>query len=143
MKRPDQTRTPAPGAGFSIVEALVASMIAGFVAMGVVSMLGLAVASSGTSQEITELTALGVDRLEFLKSLPFTDTRLLAGGSLSSSYGGYSVDLGEGNSRTYVRWQITDESFSLKRLRVVAGWRNSNVSGAREITLETYKILTQ
>lgn len=118
-------------------------MIAGFVAMGVVSMLGLAVASSGTSQEITELTALGVDRLEFLKSLPFTDTRLLAGGSLSSSYGGYSVDLGEGNSRTYVRWQITDESFSLKRLRVVAGWRNSNVSGAREITLETYKILTQ
>ncbi len=136
-------RAPVHDTGFSLLEALVASALAGFIAMGVVSSLGLAIASSATSQEITELTALGVDQLEFLNSLQFSDTRLTAGGSLLSSYGGYSVDLGEGNSTTFVRWQITDESFSLKRIRVVAGWRDANASGDREIVLETYRILTQ
>ncbi len=129
--------------GFTLLESLVAAALAGFMAMGVASMLGLAIASSGTSEAVTELTALGVDRLEFLASLPFSDPRLGAGGSLSTSYGGYSVDLGEGNSPTYVRWEITDESLSLKRIRVVAGRRDFNVSGDREVAFETYRILTQ
>ena len=129
-------------AGFTLLEALVATALAGFLAMGIVSMMTFAVSAVEVSQEITDLTAVAVDQLEFLNSLPFSDTALQAGGNLQSNDAGYSVDPVNGAPGVYLRWQVTDNTFWLKHIVVMAA--DSNARGAeRQVVIETFRILAQ
>jgi hypothetical protein len=99
----------------------------------------MAVQTSAVAQEATELTALGAERMEILRALPFTDAQLAAGGSVSTSQPGYSIDPVNGDANRYVRWQISDDNPSRKMIRLVVGVRESIWGPPREITLETYR----
>jgi len=128
--------------GFSLLEALVATALAGYISLGIMSMMMFAVTAQDVSQEITDLTALAIDRLEFLNSLPFSDTALQAGGSLMINEEGYALDPVAGSPGVYLRWQITDNSFWLKRIEVMAA--DTDAHGTeRQVVLETFRILAQ
>jgi len=129
--------------GFSLLEVLVATSLAGFIALGVVSMMAFAVRATDSARSTTDLTVVAVDQMEALNSLPFSDNRLNAGGSTEVSADGYSVDPVDGAPEVFLRWSITDESFSLKRITLVAGDRAAVNGEGREITFETFRILAQ
>jgi hypothetical protein len=76
--------------------------------------------------------------MEMLRALPFADAQLAAGGSVTSSQAGYSVDPVAGDANRYIRWEITDDNPGRKLIRLVVGVRRSIWGPPREITLETY-----
>lgn len=131
------------GDGFSLLEALVAMALAGMVAVGILTSVGIAVSSSGMAQETTVATMAGVEQIEMFNALPFGDPQLQAGGSINSSQTGYSLDPLNGDSNAYMRWVVVDESFQLKRITIVVGVRDSNVGSWRESRFETFRILSQ
>ncbi|MFQ5743630.1 MAG: prepilin-type N-terminal cleavage/methylation domain-containing protein, partial [Acidobacteriota bacterium] len=130
---------PRRAAGFTLVEVLVATGLVGMVALAVAPLMLMAVQTSAVAQESTELTALGAERMEILRALPFADPQLAGGGSLTSSAAGYSVDPVNGDANRYIRWQITDENPSRKHVRLVTGVRDSIWGPPREVTLETFR----
>jgi prepilin-type N-terminal cleavage/methylation domain-containing protein len=125
--------------GFTLIEVLVATGLVGLVALAIAPLMLMAVQTSAVAQEATELTALGAERMEILRALPFTDAQLAAGGSVSTSQPGYSIDPVNGDANRYVRWQISDDNPSRKMIRLVVGVRESIWGPPREITLETYR----
>jgi len=126
-------------AGFTLIEVLVATGLVGLVALAVAPLMLMAVQTSAVAQEATELIEVGTERIEILRALPFTDAQLVAGGSITSSVGNYSLDPLDGDDNRYIRWRITDESSSRKHIELVAGIRNSVWGPPREVTLETYR----
>jgi len=146
--RPDNTAsrsspgrsTPlTPAAGFTLIEVLVATGLVGMVALAVAPLMLMAVQTSAVAQEATELTSLGTERMEILRALPYTDGQLAAGGSITTSANGYSVDPVGGDADRYVRWQITDQSASRKHIELAVGVRKSVWGPPREISLETFR----
>lgn len=129
--------------GFSLVEVLVATALTGMVTLGVASMMGMAVSATGAAQEITALTVVAVDQLELLNSQPFSDDLLAAGGDLTRSLQGYSIDPLDDNRHAYMRWEVADVSFTLKRITVVVGLRDATTGTDREASFETFRILAQ
>ena len=125
--------------GFTLIEVLVASGLVGLVALAVAPLMLMAVQTSAVAQEATELTLIGAQRMELLRALPFNDTELAAGGSITASTTGYSVDPYSGDADRYIRWEITDASASRKHIELAAGVRNSVWGPPREIILETYR----
>lgn len=137
---------PSPGQersrgedGFTLIEVLVATGLVGLVALAVAPLMLMAVQTSAVAQESTELTGIATRRVEILRSLPFDDPALVAGGDLDSSAAGYSIDPFEGDANRYVRWQIVDETASRKHLTMVVGVRESIWGPPRSIRLETYR----
>jgi hypothetical protein len=63
---------------------------------------------------------------------------MAAGGSITSSDAGYSLDPYNGDANLYLRWQIVDENASRKHIELVSGIRTSVWGPPRETTLETY-----
>lgn len=124
--------------GFTLIEVVVATALVGLVALAVAPLMLMAVQTSAVAQEVTGLTAAGSDQIEVLRALPFTDGQLAAGGSITSSATGYSLDPYEGDANLYIRWRITDENASRKHIELVAGIRNSIWGPPRETALETY-----
>ncbi len=129
-------------AGFSLLEAIVASALAGVIALSVVTMMAVSVSTGEAAEKTTELTATAVDQLELLNALSFSSNALRAGGAVDENRTGYFIDPLPTDSRKFLRWQIEDVTFSLKRIRMVAGIRSTSL-GARTIELETYRVLTQ
>lgn len=125
--------------GFSLIEVLVATFLATIIALAVAPMMLMAVQTSAIAQELTELTVQGSGQLEILRSLAFTDPRLNAGGSITSSAVGFSVDPVNGDPERYMRWQIVDDNAARKRVTLVVGVRNSIFGPPREFTLETFR----
>jgi len=99
----------------------------------------MAVQTSAVAQESTELTAIGSQRLEGLRALPFADAQLAAGGSIVASSAGYSLDPYMGDADRYIRWQVVDENAGRKRLTLVVGVRISVWGPPREILMETFR----
>lgn len=128
--------------GFSLLEALVATALAGTMALGVVTMMAFSVSAAGVSEEITALTAVAIDQLETLNALAFRSDELRPGGSLVRSAAGYSLDEVDGDPNVYMRWEVQDVSANLKRIRLIAAYRSSTM-GQREIDVETYRVLSQ
>lgn len=128
-----------PQAGFTLLEVMVATGLVGLVALAIAPLMLMAVQTSAVAQEATELTADGTERIELLRALPFADTDLVAGGSVTSSDAGYSLDPFNGDTNRYIRWRITDVSASRKHIELVAGIRNSVWGPPREVALETYR----
>lgn len=136
LRRP---AAPADDVGMSLLELIVAMMLLSFVALAVAPMLMMGVLTSSVSQEATELAVAASDQLEFLAALPFDDTRLVAGGSITSSATDYSLDPLDGDADRYLRWEIVDESLILKRITLVAGERESVMGPTREVRVETFR----
>lgn len=125
--------------GFTLLEVLVATGLVGLVALAVAPLMLMAVQTSAVAQEATDLVSEGSEQMEILRALPFTDAQLAAGGSITSSAAGYSLDPLDGDTNRYLRWRIIDESASRKHIELVAGIRDSVWGPAREVVLETYR----
>ncbi len=125
--------------GFTLLEVLVATALVGLVALAVAPLMLMAVQTSAVAQEVTGLTAAGSEQIEVLRALPFTDAQMAAGGSITASDAGYSLDPYNGDANLYLRWQISDASASRKHIELVAGIRNSIWGPPRETILETYR----
>ena len=138
-RRGNPSRDERRQAGFTLLEVLVATGLVGLVALAVAPLMLMAVQTSAVAQESSELTTTGSERMEILRAFPFTDPALAAGGSLTSSDAGYSLDPLNGDANRYIRWRITDESASRKRIELVAGIRKSVWGPPREVSLETYR----
>ena len=123
--------------GFTLIEVLVATGLVGLVALAVAPLMLMAVQTSAVAQEATELTSMGTEQIELLRALPFG--QLAAGGSITASNAGYSVDPYNGDADLYIRWRITDVSASRKHVEMAIGVRNSVWGPPREILLETYR----
>jgi len=126
-------------AGFSLIEVLVATFLVGLISLAVAPLMLMAVQTSAVAQESTELTAIGSQRLEGLRALPFADAQLAAGGSIVASSAGYSLDPYMGDADRYIRWQVVDENAGRKRLTLVVGVRISVWGPPREILMETFR----
>ncbi len=125
--------------GFSLIEVLVATFLVGLIALAVAPMMLMAVQTSAIAQEMTELTTAGTERMEILRALPFNDAQLTAGGSITASNAGYSLDPFNGDADRYVRWQVIDDNLARKRITLVVGVRKSIWGGPRELTMETFR----
>lgn len=125
--------------GFTLLEVLVATGLVGLVALAVAPLMLMAVQTSAVAQEATALVSEGSEQMEILRALPFSDAQLTAGGSITSSLAGYSLDPLDGDANRYLRWRIIDESASRKHIELVAGIRDSVWGPAREVVLETYR----
>ncbi len=116
-----------------------ATGLVGLVALAVAPLMLMAVQTSAVAQQATELTSDGAERIEILRALPFNHADLAAGGSLTSSDAGYSLDPFNGDANRYLRWRITSVSPSRKHIELVAGIRTSVWGPPREVALETYR----
>lgn len=125
--------------GFTLLEVLVATGLVGLVALAVAPLMLMAVQTSAVAQEATTLVSEGSEQMEILRALPFSDAQLNAGGSITSSVAGYSLDPLDGDANRYIRWRIIGESASRKHIELVAGIRDSVWGPAREVVLETYR----
>lgn len=136
-------RALEPGSeGFSLLEVLVASLLLGLAAMSYGTLMLTAAATQERSWEHTTLSATAVERMEGLLQLPFDDDAWQAGGSLTSSAPGYSLEPIPVNAdpNGYLRWKITDESVLMKRITVLAGHPNRSATGVRELQVETFRL---
>lgn len=138
VETPRSSTRPAD-TGFTLIEVLVATGLVGLVALAIAPLMLMAVQTSAVAQESTELTAVGSERMEVLRSLPFDDVALNAGGDLANSVAGYSIDPLNGDPDRYVRWTIVDETVSRKHITLVVGTRESIWGPPREVRLETYR----
>jgi prepilin-type N-terminal cleavage/methylation domain-containing protein len=130
-------------AGFTLLECIVALLLISLIATSLMSSMGLALGATSAAENHTGLVNRAVAELEILNSLPFGDTRLVAGGALDASVTEYSIDPLPENPAGYLRWQVVDERPGLKRLRLVAGEQIPGRSEPREIILETFRIETE
>ncbi len=126
-------------AGFTLVEVLVATFLVGLISLAVAPMMLMAVQTSAVAQEMTELTAAGVEQMEIMRALPFVHADLTAGGSIVASNANYSIDPWNGNPDRYIRWRIVDDNATRKSITLVVGTRNSIWGPPREITMETFR----
>ncbi len=125
--------------GFTLVEVLVATFLVGLISLAVAPMMLMAVQTSAVAQEMTELTAAGVEQMEIMRALPFTHADLAAGGSIVGSNANYSIDPWNGDPDRYIRWQIVDDNAARKSLTLVVGTQSSIWGPAREIRMETFR----
>jgi type IV pilus assembly protein PilV len=66
--------------GFTLIEVLVALTIFAVGLLAIAAMQTSAIRMNSTGNRITELSTLGIDRMEYLMSLPYTDPQLAVGG---------------------------------------------------------------
>lgn len=125
--------------GFSIIEVLVATSLAGVVMLSIAPLLMLGVSVSGSSREATYVLLVASEHMERLRSLPFGHVELAAGGDLNSSASGYSIDPIPGNTDEYVRWEVADVSVHLKQIRLMGGTRRDMIGPSSEVLLETFR----
>jgi len=65
--------------GFTLIEVLIAVTIFAIGLLAIAAMQTSAIRMNSTGNQLTELSTLGIDRLENLMSLPYTDPLLAAG----------------------------------------------------------------
>ena len=131
---------PLPNSrGFSILEVLLATSLVGVVTLSVAPLLMLGVGISGASREATDVLLVASEQMETLRSLPFDHAELAAGGDLTSSVTGYSIDPLPANSDEFVRWEVVDVSTHLKQIRLLGGTRRSMIGASAEVLLETFR----
>jgi len=125
--------------GFSLIEVLVATFLVGLISLAIAPMMLMAVQTSAIAQEMTELTVAGTMQMEILRALPFGNSELVAGGSITASNAGYSLDPLNGDPDRYVRWRVVDDNVARKRITLVVGVRESIWGPPREFTMETFR----
>jgi type IV pilus assembly protein PilV len=66
--------------GFTLIEVLVALTIFAVGLLAIAALQTSAIRMNSTGNRVTEFSTLGIDRMEYLMSLPYTDPQLAVGG---------------------------------------------------------------
>jgi hypothetical protein len=117
------TRTSGSEAGFTLVEAVIAMVILLVGIMAIANLNLVAASSNMVANQSTAAADRASETIELLKSLPFDDPGLVAGGNLDpynpvGGYGASTVLAGVGQIR--VAWQVDDIDGCAKAIRVRA-----------------------
>ena len=128
--------------GFSLLEVLVATMLLGLASLSYGALMLTASDTQQRSWERTDLSATASERMEALLQLPFEDNAWVAGGALTFSAPRFSFEPIpiNGGPNGYLRWQISDESAFMKRITVLAGYRDPATNETREVQIETFRL---
>jgi prepilin-type N-terminal cleavage/methylation domain-containing protein len=118
--------------GVSLLEVLVALLLLGLSLLAVVPMFLTATRSTASAGEISTLSAVAGQRMEWLRQIPFDS--LTAGGSLTTNQSGFFDTSDPG---FVVRWRITDDATppTVKTVEVWARALRSPVGLPKETTL--------
>lgn len=107
-------RRGARDAGTGLIEVLAAMALVLVLAVGAAEMMTLALRAKRRGDLAAAVTHAVVDRLEFLKSRPFDDPALAAGGYEET------VRVEPGGTRIAEAWDIADEADGQKVVRIRA-----------------------
>ena len=80
--------------GFTLIEVLVALTIFAVGLLAIAALQTSAIRMNSTGNRVTEISTLGIDRMEYLMSLPYTDPQLAVGGPYTdlNPPAGYTVN---------------------------------------------------
>jgi prepilin-type N-terminal cleavage/methylation domain-containing protein len=117
--------------GFTLIEVMIGMVIFAIGILSVAAMQTSATRGNTTANRTTRAFTWCSDRMEFLKSLPFTDARLVAGNypqvapttendGVDNDYDGLIDEAGE--TGVNLTWNITDVG-NTKLITVTANWR--------------------
>lgn len=124
------------GAGFTLVEVLVALFLIGIGVLAAAPMFIYAMEGNAVGADFGWVGAVAVERMEVLRATDYE--ALVAGGSLTTSVTNY---FDSGNPDALVRWSITDNTTPSKSktitVRVIA--TRQVVGQRKEITLTTIR----
>jgi prepilin-type N-terminal cleavage/methylation domain-containing protein len=99
--------------GFTFIEVLVGLALVSFLGAGLAGMMVQALAAKGRADRTAAMTALAVEKLELLKSLPAGDDALSAGRHEDASPCGISP-------LSFRRmWTVVDAAAGMKRVEIV------------------------
>ena len=119
MSETPQTAPSRSDAGFTLVEALIAIVVLVFGLIAITNLMIVAASSNAVANQSTAAAAIATQQLEELKRAPFSDTALVAGGSLSSDSTGYFSDTSvDGVGTIHTRWTIADVDATTKFITV-------------------------
>ena len=107
------TRKPKKDAGFTLIEVLIAISIFAVGLLAVAAMQTSAIRVNSSAAQLTELNTWGMDKLEELMGLPYTDPWLEAAGNFPNldAAGNTHQDPDPPTAGGFtVRWVITDNS---------------------------------
>jgi type IV pilus assembly protein PilV len=93
--------------GFTLIEVLIALTIFAVGLLAIAALQTSAIRMNSTGNRVTELSTLGIDRLENLMSLPYTDPGLQQAGNFPGNDSAGNTHLVTANGYT-VRWDIQD-----------------------------------
>lgn len=122
-------------AGSTLVEALVATAMMGFVMLSIAQLIGVSVLAHKASEEVTEVTAIAEHKLEELRNMDYD--LMVAGGSVVADVAPFfeTTDIdGDGNDDYLCRWQVTDNGPS-KNVTVFAQAIRTEIGQAKGATL--------
>lgn len=121
--------------GFSLVEALVSLLVVSFIFLAIAQLIGTGVYVNRASEDLTEATAYGSEKMEELRQLDYS--ALTPGGDVDSDVEGYYDDLdldGDGQTDYTRRWEIIDQGDS-KRIRIRVFSTVATMGPAKETNL--------
>ena len=135
------TRRPGrrTSSGFSMVEVLVGMALVSFIALSTAPLVVLGARVGTISREVGLQLTSGEAQMETLRTLAFSDPGLIAGGSITTSVAGYSIDDIDGDGKRFMRWKIEDISAHMKRIQVLSAAHASEYGPPREVFLEAYR----
>ena len=118
--------------GFTLIEVMIGMVIFAIGILSVAAMQTSAVRGNTSANKTTRAFAWCSDRIEFLKSLPYTDASLTAGNypqtlpaaendGVDNDYDGLIDEAGE-TGQVDLTWSITDVG-NTKLITVTASWR--------------------
>jgi len=124
------------GAGFTLLEVLVALVLIGVGVLAAAPMFVYAMQGNAVAADFGSVGAIAVERMELLRSQAYGT--LTPGGSLTASVNGYSD---ASNADYIVRWQIADNAVpaGTRSITVRAIAVRQVVGNRKEITLTTLR----
>ena len=128
--------------GMTLLETLIALFMIGIGVLAAAPMFIYAMQGNETGSQFGQTGAMAVDRMELLRSLPYDDSGLLLGGSLTANATVSGANYFDNSDPDYlVRWQVANHpSVPLtKTVTVRAIALNPSVGAQKHVTLTTVR----
>ena len=106
--------------GFTLIEVIMAMVILGIGIMSIVALQTRDMMYNNNSRRQAEAYTWAMDRVEFLRALPYNDTKLALNHSESVFEGPYEV-----------HWKVSDNSINVaytRKVDVTVYWNNNEIS---------------
>jgi prepilin-type N-terminal cleavage/methylation domain-containing protein len=143
MDEKRRLRKKTAGAGFTLLEVLIAMVIMAVGLMAIAQMQVTGIRFNAQGREMTEATTLGMGQLENLKTLPSThaqlsDTTTDNNADLTSTTTVDHVDPGNPINGRYNRiWNVAD-STDTKTLMVIVSWQSGPNQIQKRVRFSTF-----